>query len=426
MLNPKSFFSKSLVTSIATLMSGSVLAQFITILASPLMTRLYTEEQIGEYTLVLTAVSMFGSVLCGRYDQSIVSEPDERNSYSLIKLCFLLTIIVSLVIGIGYAVYYQLEESTSLGGGETFFWIFLLLLLTGVGNILNAYNNRLRQYKVMATTHVMRTAWKEASLVGLGILKTGYYGLLVSQSLGVGIGLSTQAKKLIQDREKLRSITGKDMKIVARHHIRQPLFSVPASFANSFSYSVLNIFVSNLFGNAVLAHYSMSFRMLGLPLVLISSNMSRTFFERASREYDQKGEFHRTFLQTSVLLAAIAVPMVILLVLFAPWAFEMFFGEGWGKAGVYVRYLAPMFGIRLITSALSSAMTICNKQHIELYLQGFFVVSAYVVYFLCRDGATMEAFLIGISTMFSVIYIVYYLVMLKMSNSVRKGEEKDG
>ena len=56
----KKIIGNSFFRSIATLMSGTIIAQVISFAISPLMTRLYSEEQIGEYTLLLTAVTMFG------------------------------------------------------------------------------------------------------------------------------------------------------------------------------------------------------------------------------------------------------------------------------------------------------------------------------------------------------------------------------
>lgn len=414
------------ISSIMTLMTGSVIAQVISVLVSPLMTRLYTEEQIGEYTLILTAVSMFGTVLCARYDQSIVSEPNEHNAYALVKLSFLVTVVLSVIVGIGYTVYYEFTDSLSISLWETLFWIILLLFFTGVGHIITSYNNRFKQYKLMSATHVGRTIGKEGALVGFGLLNMGSLGLLISQLLGVSLGLGSQGRSLWKNRDKLKVAKTEDVIAVARTHIRQPLFSVPASFANSFSYSVINIFVNSLYGTAVLAHYSMSFRMLGLPLSLISVNVSKAYFQKASREYDEKGSFCKTFLQTSLILLAVAVPMVILLVLFAPWAFEVFFGEGWGQAGVYVQYLAPLFGVRLIVGALTPTMTICNKQNFELIIQGLFVVSGFLIYYLSANGAAIGAFLIGISALFSAVYLVFYLVMLKLSFSNKKGENANG
>ena len=96
----KRLCNNSFFRSIATLMSGTIVAQVIAFAISPLMTRLYSEEQIGEYTLLLTVVTMFGSVICGRYDMAIVGESDEKCMFSLVKLSFWITLVLSAIVSV--------------------------------------------------------------------------------------------------------------------------------------------------------------------------------------------------------------------------------------------------------------------------------------------------------------------------------------
>lgn len=396
-------------------MSGSLIAQLLAICVSPIMTRIYTEEQIGEYTLILTAVSMFGSVICGRYDLSIVSEPKNENVFPLIKLSFIVTLVLSAVVSLGYTIYYVLLEETTLNYLSAFFWIFVLLLFTGIGQILISYNNRCQEYSLMTSVQIVREVGRDLSLIVLGLFKTGVFGLLISQCLSVFLGLKRQATGLQKEFGKVIHCTNKQLREVGRIHKNQLLYSVLASFANSFSYSALNLFVSSLFGVKELAYYSMSFRMLGLPLQLLSVNVSKVFFENASRDYDKKGSFRKVFVQTSLLLSLCSIVMVFVLMLWAPSLFKIFFGEGWEQAGVYVRYLAPMFGIRLVVGALTPTITICKKQNWELTLQVLFLLSAVLCYSLARNQGSIKLFLIAISVTYSIVYLIYYIVMLKLS-----------
>lgn len=401
--------------SIATLMSGTIFAQIISFCISPLMTRLYTEEQIGEYTLLLTVVTMFGAVICGRYDMAIVGEKKEKNMYALIKLSFVLTVILSVLVGIGYTVYFHVSESTTMPVIEIFFWNLVFLFCTGILNILHSYNNRYREYKKMATASVAKEIGKGTALVCFGFLNFGTFGLLISYLLSSVLELWQQMKRLKNNFRSLLSVTREEMWQVAKEYKEQPLFSVPAGFANSFSYSVINLFINALFGPVTLAYYSMSYRMLGVPLSLISGSTSKAYYEKAAREYDASGKFNKTFIQTSLFLLVCAIPMTAGLMLLAPWAFELFFGDGWGISGVYVRYLAPMFGFRLIVSPLTPTMIIAHKQKVELLFQISFIVASVTAYIIGRLTNSIEIFLLSITVLFAVVYILYYLYMLKLS-----------
>ena len=155
--------------------------------------------------------------------------------------------------------------------------------------------------------------------------------------------------------------------------------------------------------------------MLGVPLSLVCNSTSKAYFEKAAREHDETGNFHKTFLQTSLFLLAIAIPMTAALMILAPWAFELFFGKGWGISGEYVRYLAPMFGLRLIVSSLTPTMIICNKQRTELIIQILFVVASCAAYVVGKFMNSIKLFLLGITVLYTIVYVLYYLYMLKLS-----------
>lgn len=411
----KRIINNKFFRSIATLMSGTIIAQMISFLVSPLMTRLYTEEQIGEYTLLLTAVTMFGAVICGRYDMAIVSEKDDKSIFSLIKLSSIITIFFSVAVSIGYSIYFCLSGSTKMKFAEIFVWILVFLLAKGFLNILHSYNNHHQEYKLMAKSSVTKEVGKATTIVGFGLFNLGTFGLLLSYLFSDILELWQQARNFKNNIFKIKSITFADVQNVSKKHIRQPVYSVPASFANSFSYSIINIFVDALFGTVALAYYSMSYRMLGIPLTLISGSTSKAYFEKAVSEYNQTGNFRKTFVQTSLFLLVLAIPMALILMLLAPWAFELFFGEGWGKSGEYVRYLAPMFALRLIVSPLTPTMIICNKQKTDLIFQILFVVASCGSYLFGRAMKSIEVFLLSITIMFAIVYTVYYVYMLKLS-----------
>ena len=72
-----------------------------------------------------------------------------------------------------------------------------------------------------------------------------------------------------------------DIIAVAKIYRKQPMCSAPAIFINSFAYSVINILVDEIFGTVYLAYYSLSYRMLGMPLSLVSGNTAKAYYEKA-------------------------------------------------------------------------------------------------------------------------------------------------
>ncbi|MCS0670394.1 lipopolysaccharide biosynthesis protein [Cytobacillus firmus] len=400
--------------AVITLISGSLLAQVITMLAAPLLTRIYSPKELGVYALILTAESLFGSIICGRYDVSIVSEPSKNKIYPLIKLSLLITIIFSFVATIGYGFFYFILKEEYRSYSYAVIFIFIMLVLNGLLRILEAYNNRYKEYKVMSSVYVLKTSFQNFGAIMLGYTKFGVLGLLFSHTVGMLAGLRKQSTTLRPHFKEIWASSMHEMKVVMKNHYRLPLFSAPALFANRFSYASIFLFIESLFGLAILGYYSISYKVLGLPLTVMSNNVAKVFYQEASREYDETGKFVKSFKRTSSLLVLIAVPMVIVLYLLAPIAFEIVFGPGWSEAGVYVQILAPMFGIRFIVNTVAYGLQVVKKQHLELGLQLLFTLGSVCCYVISKLlDFNINQFLMTLTFVFSVIYIIYYFSVMK-------------
>ncbi len=416
-LNIKSQFIKSLTI----LASGSVLAQLIVIIASPIITRLYSPAEIGDYTLVLTAVGLFGSVICARYDMAIVPEVEEGKVYALVVLSLAFTIILSVAVTICYAVYYLIQGYTLIKVLFCCLFILILLIMNGISNILISFNNRCREYKLMTSVNLIRSAAKEAFMIGGGLMWPTSWVLVTSEIIGTIFGIRRQSltlRKNTNNLQSLKKITKYDLIEVGKKHKKQALLSTPALFANNFSYSSINIFINSLFGNVTLGLYSVSYRLLGLPLNIISSNVSRIYMEEASRAYEEEGNYERLFKRTSIIMVIIAIPMTALLILLSPWFCSLFFGEKYYVAGIYLRFLAPMFGIRFIVSPLTVGMIISQKQNYELVFQVAFVAVSVILFIMAKiAGWSIESYLLTIGCSYALIYIVFYVFLFKFSKN---------
>lgn len=401
----------SFVRSMATLVSGSAIAQVITIVVAPLTTRLFTPAELGVYTLVVSSVTMFGSVLSLRYDMSIVYEEDERNVHPLLLLSTFLCLTISALVAIGYYFYFAFFSSSGYPAWAAAIFTFIQCSLFGLVNVLNSYNNRRCQYGIMSAANVERTLFQNLAIVGTGFAHLGSTGLIAAQSLGYVFGVKKQATGLDKERELLCSVTRKDLELVGRKHWRQAAWSAPAAFANGFSYSIINYFIEYLYSATVVGYYSISYRMLGLPTNVIAANISRVFAERAAKDKQKDGNFLRIYKKTLLMMIAMSFPVAVLLVMVAPSLFGFVFGQGWEVAGVYVRILTPMFVLRFIAGGLNSSAMIAGKQYWDLIVQLMLVVGMIASFAISFSlGLHIEGMLELINLVSSANYIFYIAI----------------
>lgn len=405
----KSSFLKNIII----LATGSFIAQIIAVVCSPILTRIYSPVDMGAFTYIISLTAIFMGVINARYDLSVVTEKDDSNVIPLLQLSFIIGGVMALIstIGLGVAVVNQ---------GLSAIWIlyvFLILLSYAIINPLTAYNNRFKEYKVISKTYTLRKTIQNIGAVIAGIFTKTGQGLILPYVIGQFLGIDSQSKTLRTKKKELLSVDKKKIIEVARLHKHQPLFSLPAQLANSLSYSLITVFVTNLYGLATVGYYAISVKLLGLPLALIAGNISKVFVERASVEYKQTGGYWNAFIKTFWILLSISIPMVIILYFVSPALCEWFLGKGWGISGEYIRILAPMFGVRFINTALSPALVIVNKQKFEFLLQLLFLLFNVASYIIAKIlDLDIVDFLTIVNVLFSFAYALYLFMVFKYSN----------
>ena len=95
MPSPEPSRSTSFATDVLKLVTGTTFAQVITILASPLLTRLYGPEAFGFLALFTSITSIIGVVACMRYELAIMLPKTDEEAANLLGLCLLCVVVVS-------------------------------------------------------------------------------------------------------------------------------------------------------------------------------------------------------------------------------------------------------------------------------------------------------------------------------------------
>lgn len=403
--------------SLTVLASGSLFAQLITILVSPISTRLFSPENFGSYTLVTTAVSIFGPIICLKYDMSIVSAKSINEQTSLITGSFFITIFFSTIISILYGCLI-LKDNLSIG---IYISMVVLLISYGINNILLSLNNSRAEYSLISKVTVTKSIVQAVLTIFTGLLNLGYLGLIISQVSSQFAGVLKQSESLRKDKSIFKNVTKINIITSLRENYRQPIFNSSAALLTTFTYSSINIFIGAFYSNEMLGFYSLSYRMLGLPFMIVSANIAKLFFKEAKEEFSVTNNFSGTFSKTMKILIILVLPSMILLYIVAPAVFKIVFGSNWIISGEIVQIMVPMFTLRLIVDSLTTTYIIREKQAVELIIQALLLVSEIVVYFIAVHFCIqINQFLQLINLVYSFVYLINFLIIFRLS----KGENK--
>jgi len=410
-------------------MSGTIIAQVIIILTSPIVTRLYTPTDMGLLASFLAIVSILGIIATGTYDQAIVLPEDEKDSNALVFLSGGIAVLFGIIISVIFIVFYEplifvfnLQDIPKI-------WVYcvgVILTLIGFDTILNRLATRGKQFKVLATTAVAQQIGANGAKVGAGLFDIGVSGLLSATIFGYlirEIRLVLLQKRTIFDKKNFPTFVR--IKKVALRYKKFPLISSWSSLLNSTSTQLPVIMFAGFFYASVAGHYALSHRILSLPIGIIGRNVGHVFLESASKVRNDMEKLKELAFPIYKRLLFIGTIIMSFVIFYGDLLFPFVFGKEWFVAGQYAQWISVWLVFVLVTSPLTVIYIVLEKQGELLFIN--------VTMFILRISVILIAFVMGWSDIgtiagFSIVgAFVYffwgirilYLVRISFFNAIK-------
>ena len=392
--------------SVLTLSSGVVVAQIINFFCTPIIGRLYSPNEIGDYTVITANATVISAFVClGMMTALIIPEKDEE-SRGLCKLVSIATLLLTtltiliLLIGASHFRIFNLED-VSYNCGLFILWLYVIV--NTIYNICYAYANRLKLYKVMFWNPVIGASVNMSISIILGLLEFGFAGYVIANIASLVLNiihLLIHANPYISDNMKV-----KDYMELTNLYRRFPLFQMPANLIANIGVQMPIWTIKAAYGASSLGMYSMTMRILGLPSTLLATPINRVYFQEASQRYNKGediGEFSFRILETNIKIAII--PIIILIVL-GQQVFSIFLGKQWAEAGLYASILGIYQLVLFCSSCLSGYFVIIKKNSWNLI---------YSVGTLAIQGILYYVFVEVISADIYTFFMVFSIIMISI------------
>ncbi|MFW3612480.1 oligosaccharide flippase family protein [Staphylococcus caprae] len=393
---------------------SSGISQFLIIITTPLISRLYTPNEFGEFTLFSNIAMILIPIINARYDLLIINTENRHKANILSQLSFLISIVILIVLVPIVLIFSLIYPQYTLD----LLLILVTLLLVSFTNIFTNYLNRERDYKSLSLINILRALSMTIIQVIFGIIHFGSLGLIIgfvfSYVAGIGIGYRTFKKHYYIIRNK------KEMKKYFFENKNQLVYSTPSILLNSLSFSIVIFFLSILYSSEEVGIYGMAIRVLGIPVTIISLGLSKIFMQRANDFYVRIGSFR------GLLLKFTGILIILSIVLYVPFYFlsrdlvTLILGNQWIGTITIIQITIPLFIIRLIVSTVSLSVVVIKKQQIELMLQGAFVIGTIITFYISKFAKFEFVNFVQLNTIVLIMsYVLFYLVLYYFSKKHR-------
>jgi O-antigen/teichoic acid export membrane protein len=335
-----------LVRATLTLLAGGVLAQALPLLLGPWLTRLYRPEEFGHYTVFAAVVVNLAVVACGRYDFALPLARDEAEARDLMALCLRVLVTVTLLTVV-------LTGALLVAGAQAYWcWLPLAVALAGAVQWLTLWATRAERFAALSAARLTQYGGGALAQVAGGLVHFGTTGLVIGPVVAGAAALGWLRRPAPPGGWfALRLVPRAAWWAVARRHREFPLLNTPHAFAGALQDTLAVALLVGIAGEASAGFWGLALRYLKAPASLVGGAVSQALYPRL---VDASSEDARAaVLRVMGTLALLALPFVLLLMLFGPDLFALAFGEPWRKAGTLARALAPYIGVHFVASPLA-------------------------------------------------------------------------
>ncbi|HDR68196.1 MAG TPA: hypothetical protein ENN61_04015 [Bacteroidaceae bacterium] len=367
----KQIIQSDFFKNVATLISGTTIAQAFSVLIYLVLSRIYTEEDFGVFGIYMNILSITIIFSTAKYELAILLPKSDRESVNLLGLSVIISIGISLVLLIVVSIFNDLFAKL-LGSSEISRWLYFIplsTLLVGLFHSMRNYSNREKRYRLIAGANISQSLGNSLMKLGLGFLIAGSAGLIFGVIFGQLVGFLLFFIVYFQmSRNKIRWISMKEMLRLGKEYSLFPRYNMLQGLINNVSGALPVFIFGSSFSTAIAGLFTFGYMIVQRPVNLIANAFYQVMFQRfVEKQHRNNSILPEVMLFIKRNVQILLIPF-ILTGIFAPEIFGFLFGEKWIEAGRYTQIILPWIFMVSLVMPLSFIPDIYRKQRTAMII----------------------------------------------------------
>jgi O-antigen/teichoic acid export membrane protein len=354
-------FNNDFVKSVATLVTGTVLAQIVVFLVSPIISRFYTPVEVANFSIYTRIIILVSTLATARFESALALPKRNEHAFTLYRLIVRLvfiSFIVSIILCFLY-VFFGLKNTN-----ESFIYLmipfgFVPLCMMNIGN---SWAMRQGQFTEISKLRMVNSISMNLSNVLFGLLNFGYQGLILGYIIGVTLPGAWFARKYHLLKLKYKDFSNINRrKIIGSTYIDFPKVNLPHALMDIIRELLIVFFILLFYSKNILGSYDFSFKMLKLPLTIIGGAIGQVYFQKIAIKRNKGESIYEITLLTVKNLFLISIIPFSIIFFYGQELFSFVFGKDWELAGRYSEIMSPWLMVNLLVSPISHLPVVLGK-----------------------------------------------------------------
>ena len=420
----RNIWNSEFFRNVATLISGTSLAQVFSVIIYIILSRIYTEEDFGVFGLYMNILNITVIFSTAKYELAILLPKSERESVNLLGLSGLISVVVSLVLLV-IVVSMNGMICSWLGSEEISVWLYFIplsTLMVGWFTSFRNFSNRQKRYKLIAGANIGQSVSNSLLKLGLGFLIAGAAGLISGVIFGqlAGFLVFFIAHWRI-NRSKAGWIKWSEMKRLAKQYILFPKYNMWQGLINNLSGAFPVFILSSYFSTGIAGFYTFGYMIIYRPVNLVANAFYQVMFQRfVEKKHDNRSIRPEVLLFLKRTAQVLLLPFIVSGIFF-PEIFGFIFEDRWIEAGRYAQIILPWIFMVSLVMPLSFIPDLYKKQRVAMIIDGVKLVArlgALMVGVIMENVYIGLALYSGLSTIIIGYSLFWYLQLVKTNPPV--------
>jgi len=398
-MNLKDYFS-----SILSLSAGNGVAQLLSLLFLPIITRLYSEEEYGEYSIFLQLSILISIFIALRKENTFLLIGKYENILHFYRSTEKILILALLILFLLGLMFYE----SDYGYVTNVLLAACSLVLIGLNSNILIFREKYIHVgisEILNKSIFLLLAFSFYKFFGVNGLIYGYVVALIFKFLYLRLKNLSINKKFIKPSDEQINVVKKSGHSVAISHLLLSLTTLIPMFT-----------INNYFSAEQLGLYALAIGVVFLPSSIISVNIGNIYFEKIIKN---KKDTIDILGQTVLIAGCMSFIIFVPIFLFGPYIFATVFGSNWYEAGEIAKIISISGFFGFVTSTIDRTCLVNkNNLHGPLWHGSRVLGNIIVCYGTIIYGLSIESFLWITTFVWTALYLADFLFQIKYAKEI--------